>query len=448
MRLSFKLFNIPVVIGIDFLICVSILAYNRLTMPLYFVTWFIVVFISIMIHELGHALSFRLFGCTPWIRLYGFGGQTGIGEGQNIKPWQDLVTSIAGPAAGLLFGGIIILIQPFFPVSDIADQVFIDLIAVNIWWGLINLIPLYPLDGGHVAKIAIVHFFKAKGEKIFYGFSMVAAIAIGGVCVFLNQYWIAIISGFLFFNNLQTLRQLSEIGADRGLSSEFKKVYAFFQAGNFTDALTASGELYAKASTPKLKNHALNLGCWALYRLGNHTEALARLENNADPKLRDEFLYGILLNANSRYKEANDYLHRTFVSRLDNDTAAILIQNLEKLDDTDTLYKTIMMYQGARISGPLYKSVARFLYEKGKFSESVEVGSLQYSKFKDSNAAYNVACAKNRMGDKKGAIRWLTIAVKSGFSDWMQIAGDQDLADLATDAKFIEILENLRNKKV
>ncbi len=448
MRLSFKIFNIPVMIGLDFLLCVSILAYQRLTEPLYFISWLVTVFVSILIHELGHAFAFRRFGCTPWIRLHGFGGQTGISEGQSVKPWQDLVVSLAGPAAGLLTGALFFLIRPLFPVSDMSKLIFSDILKVNIVWSLVNLLPLFPLDGGHVARVAITHVFKEKGEKFFYVFSMAVAVILAGLCLYKQEYWLAILPGFLFFNNLQILRQLSVTGPDRALSEELKRVYALLEAKNFEEAHALSEELYAKAVTPTVKGHIQNLGSWALYKLGNYGDALQKLETIADPRLRDGFLYGVLLHMNGRYREAHEPLLRVFTARLDNDSCEMLFRNLEKLDDPDNLYKIVRGNPGAKITDQLYAAIAGFLYEKGKFFESSEIGSIRYSMHRNPDAAYGIARSRNRMGDRKSALRWLDTAIKAGFSDYRRMANEPDLADLAQDPAFASLLETLAKKNI
>ena len=70
--------------------------------PRLVVIWVGVVFVSILIHELGHAMTIRAFGWYPLILLYTFGGLA-IYQPTHRDPRKELLISLAGPAAGLLF---------------------------------------------------------------------------------------------------------------------------------------------------------------------------------------------------------------------------------------------------------------------------------------------------------------------------------------------------------
>src|SRR5215813_11934918 len=67
--------------------------------------WVFVVFLSVLVHELGHAVVGRAFGGRPEIQLQAFGGVTYPNFRGRIGPWRQFVLSVAGPIAGLLLGG-------------------------------------------------------------------------------------------------------------------------------------------------------------------------------------------------------------------------------------------------------------------------------------------------------------------------------------------------------
>ncbi len=143
-------------------------------------SWVSVLFVSILIHELGHALVMRRFGLSSHIVLYLLGGlavaDTGpysVGRRSRLTPTHNIMISLAGPAAGFLLAvltvlGIVALggkvsfdlrSFPYFyyPVlpADTSQSLLIlieHLLYVNILWGLVNLLPVFPLDGGQVAR--------------------------------------------------------------------------------------------------------------------------------------------------------------------------------------------------------------------------------------------------------------------------------------------------------
>src|ERR671918_349158 len=118
----------------------------------------LVVFISILVHELGHALAARAFGYQPEIVIEWFGGHTQPNAGANI-PWtREILLTAAGPAFGFALGafalvglimsdGLGIYNQPHAPLAVEALGFFFQ---ANVLWALLNLFPVLPLDGGRI----------------------------------------------------------------------------------------------------------------------------------------------------------------------------------------------------------------------------------------------------------------------------------------------------------
>jgi stage IV sporulation protein FB len=119
----------------------------------YLFLWIGLSFISILIHELGHALAYRLFGSPAEITLHGFGGYA---QGYRLpKPWQRIIVSLAGPLAQLILAGIVFGSDFFTNWSmqhPLLNATWSFLMWMNVVWALINLFPLLPLDGGNVMR--------------------------------------------------------------------------------------------------------------------------------------------------------------------------------------------------------------------------------------------------------------------------------------------------------
>jgi stage IV sporulation protein FB len=119
------------------------------------VIYALAIFGSILVHELGHALVGRRLGLQPQrIVLHGFGGLCTYGR--RPTPKQGVVSSLAGPLAGLALGALSFgaLLAVTFTVGDRAPvgvRVLLEqLVWVNVVWSLFNLLPIHPLDGGSV----------------------------------------------------------------------------------------------------------------------------------------------------------------------------------------------------------------------------------------------------------------------------------------------------------
>jgi Zn-dependent protease len=118
--------------------------------------WVILVFFSILLHELGHALAGRRYGAHPEIVLHGFGGVT-VMHGSRFNRRQDLLVTGAGPGASLVLGTIslgVLFLVAGRQLADVED-VLITLVWINYFWTLINLLPIQPLDGGLLLRTAL-----------------------------------------------------------------------------------------------------------------------------------------------------------------------------------------------------------------------------------------------------------------------------------------------------
>ena len=103
--IHFVLFGFPVRIHPLFWLMALILGYNSPGAK-EIAAWVAAVLISILVHELGHALVLRAYGVRPSITLHGLGGVTSSNTGQAFAPQlrtlEEVVISAAGPAAGFL----------------------------------------------------------------------------------------------------------------------------------------------------------------------------------------------------------------------------------------------------------------------------------------------------------------------------------------------------------
>lgn len=152
--------------------------------------WIAVVFVSILVHEFGHGLMARAFGARSEIALYGMGGLCASDREQT--PGQRLAVVLAGPGAGfVLFGltlawanfrygltlpevlallelvpgnaatGVLKIVQ----AGPIGAYVLLDLFQVNLYWGLVNLLPIWPLDGGQASGVLLALHDRRHGPR-------------------------------------------------------------------------------------------------------------------------------------------------------------------------------------------------------------------------------------------------------------------------------------------
>src|SRR5262249_17405717 len=145
------------------------LASRRISTPIFLIEWLVVIFVSIIVHELGHAFTGRAYGLQPRILLHSMGGLTSWTGEKKVSPQQSILISLAGPAAGLLFGGAIFLIDKLLPDlfgTRFGQDTYDDLLWVNWGWGALNLLPVLPLDGGNAAA-SLEEIITKKKQALF-----------------------------------------------------------------------------------------------------------------------------------------------------------------------------------------------------------------------------------------------------------------------------------------
>jgi Zn-dependent protease len=198
--------------------------------------WVAVVFIAILVHELGHALAFRRFGLSSQIILHFAGGLT-VPEATlwgsrwanvALGPNQNIFISLAGPGAGFLTAALIIAIVfalggsvgidwlfGFIPLPVIARLPFggwilgsllATLLGVNVFWGLINLVPVYPLDGGSVTRNVLLQVDPIDGIRKSLWISVIVGALIALAALLSVQIFLAILFGLLAFQSYQSLQ--------------------------------------------------------------------------------------------------------------------------------------------------------------------------------------------------------------------------------------------------
>jgi Zn-dependent protease len=144
--------------------------------------WIFVVFVSVLGHELGHAVIGRLYGGSPEIRLEAFGGVTYPRVPTRLGPGRQFVLSFAGPVAGLLIGAAAYGLEVFLPPApgSISAWMIEATIDVSRIWAVFNLLPILPLDGGQMMLAVIQGVRRRPSEALASWISLVVVVIVGG----------------------------------------------------------------------------------------------------------------------------------------------------------------------------------------------------------------------------------------------------------------------------
>ena len=203
------------------------------------IIWMLALFVSILVHEMGHAFAIRHFGWQPRVVLYSLGGlaiwDSSESYSYTYNPHDDsprakILIAAAGPAAGFILAALVIGLcfatrhPVYFSVGGPlgfswqvegfanakAATLVHDLIFIHIFWGLMNLLPVFPRDGGQISR----ELFSMSNRYEGVPRSLMLSAIVGGVVAvlallrlgFRDGFFITIMFGYLAYISYATLQ--------------------------------------------------------------------------------------------------------------------------------------------------------------------------------------------------------------------------------------------------
>jgi len=231
--LNFVLFGVPVRVHPLFWLGSAFFGFELVRDEIFLLLlWVAAVFVSILVHEMGHAFAIRAFGDSPWVTLTMMGGLASASYGRRT-PGQQFLISLAGPAAQILLAAFVIALVrasnhsysfgiPFWPASwpdltgqqdypPLASRNLLLLSYFLVWpsivWALLNLLPVLPLDGGQMARALLQLAGRPDAWNLSLMLSVVVAIGAAIYGLREKETFLMILFGVLAFDNYQQLQR-------------------------------------------------------------------------------------------------------------------------------------------------------------------------------------------------------------------------------------------------
>jgi Zn-dependent protease len=162
-----------------------------------------------LLHELGHALAARRTGAEAEISLSFFAGYASYSPSRPLSGWERAGISFAGPAIQIAVSVAILLAMGV----DLFDRSTIDDSPATfaIFWagpmiGLLNLIPLLPLDGGNIVLTGLQRIIPDRADRAMIWFSIAGSVALFLLLITTERFrGFGIFVGFIFITQLQML---------------------------------------------------------------------------------------------------------------------------------------------------------------------------------------------------------------------------------------------------
>lgn len=277
--MELKLGSIPLRIHAGFFLMAVFLGMTERD-PARLAVWVATVLVSVIVHELGHALMGRAFGLVPRIELHGMGGHTSFTGGPTTRgevgTAKSIAISVAGPFAGFLFAAVVLVLvrAGLHPKHPVVDHAVTLLVFVNVVWGIFNLVPMLPLDGGNVLRAALRRASKTKGEKIARVVSIAIALALVLWSIGRQEWWLLYLGVLYGFQNVQAIRQAGQQRVDQGLVEVIEKGYAALERRQPKEAIALLAPALAVEGSPELRQVGLRIYVAAMLQEARWTDAM------------------------------------------------------------------------------------------------------------------------------------------------------------------------------
>jgi Zn-dependent protease/CBS domain-containing protein len=149
----------------------------------------VLLFGSVFLHELGHAVTARKLGLgVRSMTLWLLGGSTEM-EGEAPSPGKEFAIAVAGPAVNLVLGVVAVIAVLLLPSGTVTEELALQLAFSNLIVGVFNLLPGLPMDGGRLLRAGV---WKLTGDR-FLGLTVagwggrVVAVGLGGFVLYSLQ---------------------------------------------------------------------------------------------------------------------------------------------------------------------------------------------------------------------------------------------------------------------
>lgn len=161
-------------------------------------------FVSVLVHELGHALLAVKFGARTEIVLQAFGGYAAY-SGVRMTRGQSAIITAGGPLLQMVLGGLGILLLRTVPNLPENAQLFVGLLVlISFVWAILNLLPVLPLDGGRLVEAAM----GPQRVRVTLIISLVTAVVLVVLSLKIQQPFLAIFMGYFGWLSWQELRRM------------------------------------------------------------------------------------------------------------------------------------------------------------------------------------------------------------------------------------------------
>lgn len=376
--------KIPLRVHPFFWLLAALIGFLNSSEPIQIVVWVFIIFISVLVHECGHAFTGKLFGQNVRIELMAFGGMT-YREGRKLKAWEEFCVVLMGPVAGFM-----LCLLSFFLQRAIENKESLFFFAahittlINFLWTLLNLIPILPLDGGQLLRIILEKFIGFKAMKVTHLISLVLSLAL----TFLFFVEAQIFLGILFF------------------------MLSFMSYRSFKESSFMS--------------------------VRDQDMCLQKLFEGAEKKLLEERKEEALED----FLKIRSLSNKGIIYNVSTETAALIL--LEKRSDQGESKKRAyeLFSSLPTISAEIIPRFHRLSFDYGNLEKTIELSEEAFQLNPTADTALITAKAYALKSQAKPAIGWLECAISEGIDDINALLQKSEFDPIKEDPEFIKFKDS------
>ncbi len=458
--LEFRVRNIPVRIELWFILTAFLLATDR---PFkYILTWMAVVFVSVLVHELGHAYAYRRLHQEPRIVLTWLVGLTYGSETINTRN-DRIKVALAGSVTQLVVLGIPAWL--LFDYSSLPDNITLavilyDMVTVSVGWAIFNLLPILPLDGAHISE-AIYGRYKTRYISIVTG-------VLATIWVYTSpRYGFAWFIPFILtvFNAIE-LYQVSkgtpsiaflpdapgtgwDSGPDEGLPRDKRKRrrrgrghLRAVPVGHEEIPVGLGAARPGERTGPDAQQ--VEALAWESLRRNDVPAASRALSRHPNKDAADPFLVASVDLASGDVGDGIARFRTAYLAKPDGPASLVPATLIAQAGRAAELAGVLLADRTS--SGPhAATSLQNHLHYAKQYEAAARVGELIHDDGRASKAqtAFETACSWAQAGDPDKGLDWLRRAVSDGFTAASMIDGEPDLAPVRALPAFDELRSRL-----
>lgn len=352
--------------------------------------WMLAITISIIVHEFGHALTARFFGRTASIELIGLGGVTHH-QGPSLSLFQRFMVILNGPLSGFILWGISYYLYWNYgtllsPVLAYALKVFM---YINLFWTVMNLLPVHPLDGGQLLSVVLELFFGMQGVRYGLLFGVFLGAVISLAFFMIGQ----IFAGALF------------------MLLAFEGYRAWENCPVYTTRVRSGASKQSQSVEPELDLETLVKEAQEDLTAGRRADARQKLE-----EIRHQTRTGPL------YVQSTEQLAQLLMQQGVSEESYMMLKQIQKQ----------LSEEGKRV---LYQ----LAYRKGDWKDVAILGDQVYQLYPGYETALINAMAHAALKEPKPTIGWIQRAISDGLPNVADLFDRPEFSSMRQDPAFISL---------